>query len=88
MYGLIKSDGDTPMSTVFVILETTTNTFIDRDKVAVWNRGSLQDAHTWSDHKKAKIQAYRLNKEAVIYDSSFKSKDFKFVVKEAKIELI
>jgi hypothetical protein len=77
------------MSRVYVIHEITTNKFIERDKVMIWNTGTLADARTWSDLTKAQTQVDRLNSAVVTHGKGFNGgENWRFEIKEAKIEVV
>lgn len=44
------------MANVFVIIDTVTGKFIERDKVVYWNLDTLENARTWSTRRAAEIQ--------------------------------
>lgn len=77
------------MSRVYVIREVVTDMFIGRDKVMIWNTGTLADAHTWSNLSKAQTQVDRLNKDVKTHGKSFThGENWKFEIREAKIEVV
>lgn len=77
------------MSRVYVIREVTTDMFIGRDKVVIWNTGTLADAHTWSDLTKAQTQVDRLNKNVKTHGKGFNGgENWRFEIREAKIEVV